>query len=324
MTNLNNVDFLTDRTAGGRITPRALMHIEGTISIPAFRQFMEARIHGVITRLSAFGWFFNIGFSNGMLIVQRNGGELKINLEWCNKYQVPETALVSWNPEYLLLSFGDYHSHFDYPQVQAPSKYQVPPIELIQWLKEFELSPVTAFENEDAFCIRVHTSLQRFDEKFKRLLGKDYFWDLERKGNRIVARKPKREIDIQDILHGMLLDHMEISGISVARESRSSAGALDFLFTGTGKKGCTYNLCCEFKHLHSEDLISGLQLQLREYMRCLGVKNGAYCLLDFRGAYFSLPKKETETILGDLDAADRVNPEHKLNPIKIHIFKLSD
>jgi len=80
----------------------------------------------------------------------------------------------------------------------------------------------------------------------------------------------------------MLVDHMLLSNIDVQPEASSSAGAADFLFTGTLKGGSRCRLCAEFKSAHSRNLVSGLATQLRRYMKAAETVHGAYCVLDFR------------------------------------------
>jgi hypothetical protein len=317
------VEFIVDPLAGGRITPRALIESEGTVSLPFSRELLEKKKRVVICRIAGFGWYFNIGYLDGRLVIQRPGAQLSIDETWCRDKELPECALVSWRLDALILSFGTYLTHWDFPQVDAPAEPSPPPLELIAWVRRKEMTPVTFFASQEEFAVRVHSSLQRFEERLGPVLSRDFFWDLERAGNRIVTRRPKREIDVQAAIHSMLVDHMLLSNIDVQPEARSSAGSVDFLFSGTLQDGSRCRLCAEFKSAHSADLVSGLTDQLRRYMDITGTANGAYCVLDFRGRDFALPPITTEHLLGRLHEADAAMPGGKRYPVKVHWFKLA-
>jgi hypothetical protein len=117
---------------------------------------------------------------------------------------------------------------------------------------------------------------------------------------------------------------MFISNIEVQPEARSSAGSVDFLFSGVLQDGRRCRLCAEFKSAHSPDFVSGLASQLRAYMEKAGTQHGAYCVLDFRGPDFAFPKASTEQLIGRLHGADAATPHGKSHPIKIHWFSLAE
>jgi len=315
-------EFYSDPIAHGRITPRALLASTGTISAPLIRELLINKTQVLVTRLVGPGWFFNIGYHNGRFLVQRNNCQIAIDEKWCVKRNPPETMLVSWQPDALLLSFGNPSNHWDFPQLVCHAQLIAPPTELVKWVRSQELTPVELFDSEEQFVIRVHSALQRFDERLRPVLNRDFFWDIQRRGNKIVRRSPKREVEIQSVLHAMLVDLMQLSNIDVLPEVRSSAGAVDFLFQCGLANGKIAKLCVEFKNAHSPDLVRGLPQQLRQYMRQLEVANGAYCVLDYREENFTHPVKSTADLLAELHSADEPYSMRPSRPTKIHWFKL--
>lgn len=221
----------------------------------------------MISRLAGFGWFFNIDLTQGKLVFQRPGAQITIDAKWCRGRKLPRSVLFSWTFDSLRVTFGTRQDHWNHPRIVAGAEPVPPPPELVAWVRSREMAAVMEFASEEEFAVRVHSSLQRFDERLRPVLSRDFFWDIQREGNRITSRGPKRETDVQAVIHAMLVDHMLLSNIDVQPETRSSAGAVDFLFTGILKGGSRCRLCAEFKSAHSPNLISGLATQLLCFRR---------------------------------------------------------
>src|SRR5436189_988613 len=134
-------EFFADPMCQGRITPRALMTSTGTISVPLVVEMMQRKIHGRITRLAGAGWFFNIGYTSGKFVVQRNDSQIAIDEKWCRGKELPPGMLVSWTLDALILSFGDHNTHWNYPQLIDRAPAVAPPPELVRWVRKHELSP---------------------------------------------------------------------------------------------------------------------------------------------------------------------------------------
>lgn len=317
-------EFFVDPLAQGRVTPRALLETTGTIIAPFIPEFLRDKQHLPITRLAGDGWFFNIGYTAGSFVIQRNNGQAAIDYAWCRERSLPKTVLASWSLNSLIISFGTHFTHHIYPQIAVASSFIVPPSGLIRWVRMQELSSVDSFNDEDQFLLRVHSSLQRFEERLRPLLSRDVFWDIERKGAKTVCRRPKRERDIQSALHAMLVDHMQLSNIDILPEARSPAGAVDLLLSSALTSGISAKICLEFKNAHSSQLVSGLATQLRQYMNNLGVENGAYCILDYRCKDFRLPNAATSHVIAALHQADEPAAVWPNRPIKIHWIKLGN
>lgn len=320
----NSFEFFVDPLAHGRVTPRALLSAEGTISAPFLPELLVQRKHLAIVRLAGEGWFFNVGYTNGGFVIQRNGGQLTLDHEWCVAKGLPDTILASWTMDALILSFGAHSTHWAYPQLTEQCRFTVPPLELVRWVREKELAPIKLFANEEQFLLRMHSSLQRLDERLGAMLSREIFWDVERVGNKVIGRRPKRETDVQSAIHAMLFDHMQLSNVDILPEARSPAGEVDFLLSSALADGTIGKICVEFKNAHSQDLGSGLRTQLRSYMEKLDVRNGAYCVLDYRNGDFNHPPETTVDLIAALHKTDAMKAAWPNRPVKIHWIRLTN
>lgn len=96
---------------------------------------------------------------------------------------------------------------------------------------------------------------------------------------------------------------------------------MDFLISGYLKTGEIANVCVEFKHAHSPDLEDGLLKQLPAYMRAKGCNFGLYCVMFFKGPYFTEPRKHD---LRNIDLfLNRLASSAGLSNIRILIFDFS-
>lgn len=116
------------------------------------------------------------------------------------------------------------------------------------------------------------------------------FWDITYDGPKITSRRPKRETDIHPTIHGLLYEIGIAKNFLIAPEYSIAGGRLDFLVSGMLNAGGIVDVCIEFKQAHSHDLLDGLLKQLPEYMKAKGCDSGIYCVMYFRGEYFSKPE----------------------------------
>lgn len=103
----------------------------------------------------------------------------------------------------------------------------------------------------------------------------------------------------------------------------SSTGRLDFLFVGQVKGLGMVKVCAEFKLAHSKDLYRGIEFQLPAYMASHGAENGAYCIIDFRGKEFELPKENSLSMHNRLALASSRGWPNIDSPIKVHKLKVT-
>lgn len=108
-------------------------------------------------------------------------------------------------------------------------------------------------------------------------------------GNKIISRQPKKEVEIQPLIHCFLSDQMLLGNIEVIPEYKTGEGNLDFLFVGQVDGLGIRKFCAEFKLAHSNDLDNGLWYQLPKYMDVSNATYGAYCVLNFEGDWFDQP-----------------------------------
>jgi hypothetical protein len=164
--------------------------------------------------------------------------------------------------------------------------------------------------------------LAELELKIENMHNKNIFWDIIYDGQKIIRRKPKKEIDLHPIILSLLSDQMFISSISIYPELQTGVGKLDFLFVGYVKNKGISKICAEFKHLHANDLEHGLAVQLPTYMNNQKIEHGTYCILDFRGEWFNKPLINDDKIYTLLGKAQAKAQRIVVEPIKIHHFHL--
>lgn len=269
---MEKVELWIDPNSGGRITPDALLHSEGTIEIgiqPELFDTDTAYFH-----IAGFGFWFGLGYTEGDLLVQYRQHCLRIGPEFLDQDPSAIHICLSWSPEKLsfhLGSMGATNPHHEKVSIQL---HGCPPAELIAWARKQSLLPTATYPTEQAFVERVHSSIAGIQHKVDQMSNVMAFWDVARKGQHIESRTPKSETNILPILHAMLSDQMFISSIEVYPEKQGGPGRLDFLFVGQITGGGSAKLCAEFKLAHSKHLVQGIQSQLLAYMRCNGTNNG--------------------------------------------------
>jgi hypothetical protein len=105
----------------------------------------------------------------------------------------------------------------------------------------------------------------------------------------MISRTPKDEIEIHPTIYCLLYDQSIISSFEVIPEFKTGKGNLDFLLTCKTNDMETCQICVEFKNAYSDDLVNGITRQLPKYMRNCEANYGIYCVLDYRGVWFSKP-----------------------------------
>jgi hypothetical protein len=311
-----------DPVAGGRLTPEALLRSEGTVELRLFDDGWPSW-DGVLFHIAFDDFWFGLGFRDGQLIMQRREFVLGVDETFLRSLPSVHTICASWTMERLTFLLG--HIGFRGPSISRWVTLDDPrpaPASLIRWARRRNLVPTEEFESEHAFVERVHSSLSFLQDKIDEMASPEVFWDVVRDGQRIVRRTPKRETDLQSLIHALLSDQMLVAGIEVVPEYQTGAGRLDFMFMGRMRGGGIAKLCAEFKTAHSSDLLHGIRTQLPAYMRSTNVDHGTYCVLEFRGEWFDEPRTDDVTLtalLGRAAAEAGLSPKF---PIKTHRFRL--
>jgi len=304
----------------GRVTPSALLQSQGTIEFNIEREYFDHDL--ILFHIATEDFWFNLGFKDGYLFMQRNEFVLRVGMSFIEKLPGNKVVCASWTMNWLNFLLGPIG-------VEAPSIFErleieprPVPLSLFRWARQQSLIPVEQFESENHFLSRVHQALESLQTKVDEMANPNVFWDFEYKGKRIVSRRPKRETDLHPIIQGLLSDQLFLSSIELSTEYQTGVGNLDFMFMGSLKDKGIGKICAEFKSLHSKDLLHGLEYQLPGYMTNQKVEHGSYCVLDFRGEWFNQPDIDSETLSAQLSRARSRANLPPVPPMKIHYLKL--
>jgi hypothetical protein len=265
----------------GRVTPSALLRSEGTIEFNVEREDFDHEM--IIFHIATKDFWFNLGFKDGYLFMQRNEFVLKVKPSFLKKLPGNKVVLASWTMNWLNFLLGPIG--FQGPSISKKLEIEPRPVplSLFRWARQQSLIPVEQFDSENHFLSRVHLSLDLLQTKVDEMANPNVFWDVQYQGNKIVNRSPKKETDLHAIIQSLLSDQMFLSSIEVSTEYQTGVGNLDFMFMGSVKDKGISKICAEFKNSHSKDLLHGLEYQLPAYMKNKNVEHGTYCILDFRG-----------------------------------------
>jgi hypothetical protein len=291
----------------GHITPRDLINANATIIFNTNYSEICSREAGYIFRLLSKGYTLEMGFSSTLVYLQRNNQRLEYPIIPVYKPFGNVQCFASWSPHELSLllldeTYRDFIStttdstmqirEIGRRQVKLVTPATIPPYSLINWARKESIAPLHTYENYEQFYEIITSSILAVQEKISTIGLHHPFWDINYDGLKIISRKPKRETDIQYIIHSLLYDIALAKNFQIIPEYQIAGGNLDFLVSGTLRTGENISVCIEFKSAHSNDLYRGLITQLPTYMRAKGCNYGLYCVLYFKGPDFLLPTEE--------------------------------
>ncbi|MCD6100034.1 MAG: hypothetical protein J7K33_05560 [Candidatus Marinimicrobia bacterium] len=285
----------------GHVTPRDLIEANGTFTFWIdSSQFGEKT--GYFFKVVSPNYYLEAGFTKTNFYITRNDKKLEIPLEpykqsgYVNCYamwQPTELSLLILDKSYdkAVSSGADAIDEIEKRKKILRTPPTLPPNSLIAWARRKAIAPMIIYNSLSHFYQEVAFALQSIPDKIATVGMYNAFWDIAYEGSRIVSRKPKREPDILPIVHSLLFDIATAKNFQVYPEHQIGRGLLDFLISGHLKTGEIANVCVEFKHAHSPDLEDGLIKQLPAYMRAKGCDFGLYCVMFFKGPYFTEPRK---------------------------------
>lgn len=249
---------------------------------------------GFIFAIDAFDFVFCLSIQNGSIYFQRNEYVTYLKISNLQKSNTVISIFANWLPNKLELHC-DIHGTSE--KSQAPSISIAPPAQLIRWARKNNLVPRESYKTEQEFRERIHQCFYTINQKIREADAYKSFWNINYSGQNIVNRKPKKEVEIQPLIHCILSDQMLISNIEIIPEHKTGAGNLDFLLLGQidGVGFCRF--CVEFKLAHSKDINHGLLEQLPKYMEVSNATYGAYCVLNFKCDWFNFPTYSPESSL---------------------------
>jgi hypothetical protein len=268
-------------------------------------------------------FIFSLSIQSKVIVFQRNDVVSLLTLEEanCQTYII----IITWTYTELNIYCSIGNRESDLKKAIVKTNPITPPNSLIRWARKNNLLPVEEFDSEEEFREKVHSCLASIQDKITEGGSFMQFWNIRYDGQKIIDRNPKREIEVQPIIHSMLSDQFLMSSIEIIPEYESAIGNLDFLFLAKIRNAGFAHFCTEFKNAHSGDKLNqGLTKQLPLYMENKKSRYGAFCVLDYRGEYFDRP--QTENIM-DLQSQLEHMRIAMQNPytdnIRIFIYNLS-
>ena len=286
----------------GHVTPRDLIEANGTLTFWIDPSQFGEKAGYLFKVVSSPDYYLEVGFTKTNFYIARNDQKLEMPIEsykqsgYVNCYatwQPTELSLLILDKSYdkAVSSGADAINEIEKRKKILRTPPTLPPNSLIAWARRKAIAPTITYDSLSHFYQEVAFALQSIPDKVATVGMYNAFWDITYEGSRIVSRKPKREPDILPIIHGLLFDIATAKNFQVSPEHQIGGGRLDFLISGCLKTGEIANVCVEFKHAHSPDLEDGLLKQLPAYMRAKGCDFGLYCVMFFKGPYFTEPRK---------------------------------
>ena len=276
----------------GAITYSDLLSTEGTLAFVTDQASIQRG--GFLFQVDGFDFVFSLSFQNNQIVFQRNNIVSVLSLEELLAMSQRVHVFVMWTQTELKL---DCRAALTTKEATVPTTPTAPSSRLINWIRKRNLLPTTTYPSEEALREKVYSTLNSVNQKIREADAYKSFWNIMYEGNTIIERKPKREIEIQPLIHCLLSDQMLMSNIEILPEHKTGEGNLDFLFIGQVNGLGLCKICAEFKLAHSHDLDNGLWEQLPKYMEVSNAQYGAYCVLNFKGDWFTSPSfKEGEAL----------------------------
>jgi len=303
----------------GLITIPDLLNTEGTFTFTIDRHSIQAG--GFLFQFIDNDFIFCLGFQNNSIVFQRNETVSVLTLDDILDKHEKVGIFAIWSHDKLTLDCGVGES---LKRAEVPTTPTAPTTKLIKWARKNSLVPTEIYKTEEELREKIHTCLLTINQKIREADAYKSFWNISYKGNTITARKPKKEVEIQPLIHCFLSDQMLLSNIEIIPEHKTGEGNLDFLFIGSVEDTGLCKFCAEFKLAHSTDLDNGLWHQLPKYMDVSNAAYGAYCVLDFKGDWFDKPVFKDGMALDihlSLIPDDKSKPVHK--NIRSFIFNLA-
>ena len=272
------IDFFISDSFKGYLTNSDLLMNTGSLCFKINKN--EIQNGGFLFSIAYEKFIFNLQLYQNSFSVQRNSYISVLTLD-----NLPSDKNLFFT---LTWSFSNLNLYCKYGKeiseilkTEIETKPIVPPNELINWCKKNNLLEIVEFESEEEFREKIHSCLLSIQNKVFESGSYSQFWNIEYSGFKKTNEKPKREIEVQPIIHALLSDQLLMSSIEIIPEYKTSEGNLDFLFIGKIKNKGNKYFFAEFKNAHSKKLEDGLLNQLPTYMQNKNINYGAYCILNY-------------------------------------------
>ena len=285
-------------TFKGAITLLDLLNSEATLSFEIDKHSIRGS-RRFLFKVLYDNYIFCLSIQNKSVVIQRNNVTSVLTLDELLEENRNIRIFAMWSHYKLVL---DCRAGRKWKRVEVPTTPIAPPAQLIRWARKHNLLPTETYKTEEEFRERIHASLITINQKIREADAYKSFWNIVYDGNTITERQPKKEVEIQPLIHCLLSDQMLLGNIEIIPEHKTGEGNLDFLFVGQVDGLGICKFCAEFKLAHSKDLENGLWYQLPKYMDVSNATFGAYGVLNFKGDWFDQPDlKRGETLDLHLD-----------------------
>lgn len=176
---------------------------------------------GFLFQVSGFDFDFCLSFQNEAIVFQRNNTFSVLNLAEFLKESDTITVFAMWSHSELKL---DCRAKGEVRQANVPTQPTAPPARLVKWARRNSLLPIETYKSEEEFRERIHSSLNTINQKIREADAFKSFWNIRYDGQKIVERKPKREVEVQPIIHCILSDQMLVGNIEVIESRKPEKG----------------------------------------------------------------------------------------------------
>jgi len=301
---------------GSKLTPLDILGSEGGLIFDAPKEYLE---HGIdLFIVDGPGFQFSYYFSRQGMHFCRNDISILFPKEEIDfsKRDFMKVG-IRWNPIEIGVAINGAAK-------SIPTRPSPTPVEIIKWAREQLFIPKREFSSKEEFGIVINSSIQSIQHKIDKSGAYHGFWD-KTHGDRgkIIARTPKRETDVQPILHCFIADQMLHSNVEIIPEYNTGAGNADFLFIGSVASQSPAKLIAELKNSHSRDVEHGYLAQLPTYVDNSESDYGAYCVLCYHGEWFDRPDLSGDSITHRLYDAQKSEIGTSFDSIKIITLDLS-
>ena len=287
----------------GYVTPRGVIEPEGTIEFKTNYSQVGRGHAGFIFKVAAPGYSLEVGFSEEAFYIERNGQRLlhplipillpSGDVHFFAMWTIGQLSLAVLDESFRRPGIAvDDIAGVERRTVALKTVPTLPPNSLLSWARRQAILPAQAYDSRDVFYQTAVSSLESIQDIVSSLGAQNPFWDITYEGSRILKRLPKRETDIQPTIRAFLFNIAIAKNLEVTPEYPVSGGNLDFLISAPLSSGETATACVEFKHAHSDALLTGLLQQLPTYMRGKASDYGIYAVLFFKGKFFDEPGVE--------------------------------
>ena len=231
---------------------------------------------------------FYLKIENAEVVICRNNSKLKLNIRHFSRNDSSSVRVgVEWSPSQLLLiavpadTYGNVVDKSILVSKSLETSPTYPTLDLARWIRKHTDVRPKKFATPVDVLMQIATYLKGIEDKIREHNCYDALFNITRRGNKIIDRKPKSEPELVPAIIAMFDDLLFKDDIDANHQPQTGSGEVDVLLTAPTKHDGIARIAIEFKLAHSLDLENGLLKQLPSYMEDKKTNLGIYCVLDF-------------------------------------------